>query len=192
MLQRIYDGVMEKAAHRHAIWWLAAVSFIESSIFPIPPDVMLIPMVLAAPTRWFRIAFVCTAASVAGGFLGYLIGFAMFETVGQPVLAMYHLAGKFQTFQDNFNEYGAAIVAIAGFTPFPYKVITIASGVTHMDLTTFSAASVVSRGARFFLISALLWRFGPSMRLFVEKNFKLVSTAFVVLLIGGFAVLKLL
>lgn len=192
MLQKTYDWAMEKAAHRHAIWWLAAVSFIESSVFPIPPDVMLIPMVLAAPTRWFRIALVCTIASVAGGFLGYFIGFAMYETVGQPVLALYNLVDKFQEFQARFNEYGAAIVAIAGFTPFPYKVITIASGATQMDLMTFSGASVVSRGARFFFIAALLWQFGPSMRVFVEKNFKVVSTLFVILLIGGFAALKLL
>lgn len=192
MLQKTYDWAMEKAAHRHAIWWLAAVSFIESSVFPIPPDVMLIPMVLAAPTRWFRIALVCTIASVAGGFFGYFIGYAMYETVGQPVLAFYNMVDKFQEFQARFNEYGAAIVAIAGFTPFPYKVITIASGATQMDLMTFSGASVVSRGARFFFIAALLWQFGPSMRVFVEKNFKVVSTLFVILLIGGFAALKLL
>lgn len=192
MLQKTYDWVMDKAAHRHAVWWLAAIAFIESSVFPIPPDVMLIPLILAAPTRWFRIALVCTVASVVGGMFGYAIGFFLFEAVGQPVLAFYNMLDKFAEFQQRFNEHGAAIVAIAGFTPFPYKVITIASGVTQMDLTTFTVASVLSRGGRFFLVALLLWKFGPPIRAFIEKRLGILSIAFVVLLIGGFAALKLL
>ena len=192
MLQRTYDWVMSLSARPNAIWALAAISFIESSFFPIPPDVLLIPMVLAARTQWLRIALICTVASVVGGMFGYAIGFFLYESVGRPLLQFYGYAEKFTHFQGRYNEWGAWIVFIAGVTPFPYKVITIASGVTQLDLFTFSIASVLARGLRFFLVAGLLWWVGPPIRAFIEKRLGLVFTVFVVLLVGGFVALKYL
>ena len=190
MLRRLYDWTMGLAAHPRARPALAAVSFVESSFFPIPPDVMLLPMVLADRRNAFRIAAICTIASVAGGFFGYAIGYFLYEAVGQPLLAFYGYAEKFAEFQGGYNEYGAWIVAFFGLTPFPYKVITIASGVTQLDLLTFGLASVVSRGARFFLVAALLWRFGEPIRAFIERYLGLLTILFFVLLFGGFVALR--
>ncbi|GAA0596408.1 YqaA family protein [Caenispirillum bisanense] len=192
MLQRTYDWTMRQASRPHALWTLAVISFIESSIFPIPPDVLLIPMVLAARAQAWRIAAVCTVASVAGGFAGYGIGYFLFEGIGQAVLNFYGYLEKFETFKALYNEWGAWIVGMAGFTPFPYKVITIASGVTQLDPVVFGIASTVSRAARFFLVAALLWKFGPPIRAFIEKHLGKLTVAFFVLLFGGFALLKLL
>lgn len=192
MLQKIYDWMMDKAAHRHAVWWLAAISFIESSVFPIPPDIMLIPLVLAAPSRWWRLALICTISSVAGGFLGYAIGFFFMDTVGAAILAAFHLADKFAAFKPLVDQYGVWVIIVKGATPIPYKLITISAGAFHFDLAHFTFASVIARGMRFFLVAALLWKFGTPIRDFVEKRLKLVTTAAVVLLVGGFAVVKLL
>ena len=192
MLQRLYDWTMSLAGHRHALWVLAAVAFIESSVFPIPPDVLIIPMVLAARARAWRIAQVASVASVLGGGLGYLIGAALFETLGQPLLEFYGMMGSFQEFQQAYQDRGFLIVFSAGFSPFPYKVITIASGVAGLDPVTFMAASAVSRGARFFLVAALLWKFGPPIRVFIEKYLPYLAGAFVILLIGGFVALRYL
>ena len=190
MLRSLYDWTMRLSGHPHALWVLAAVTFAESSFFPIPPDVMLIPMVLAARDRAWLIAFVCTFASVVGGFAGYGIGFFLFEEIGRPILEFHGYLGKFAEFSEKYNEWGAWIVAGAGFTPFPYKVITIASGVTGLDLTTFGVASLLSRAARFFLVAALLWRFGPPIRTFVENNLSMLAAAFFALLFGGFLLVK--
>lgn len=190
MLQKTYDWMMDKAAHRHAIWWLAAVSFIESSFFPIPPDVMLIPMVLAAPTRWLSIAMVCTVSSVVGGYLGYAIGYFAMDSVGAAILGALHLTDKFHAFKPLVDQYGVWVILIKGMTPIPYKLITISAGAFDFDLASFTFASVISRGMRFVLVAALLWKFGPPIRDFVERRLKLVTTAFVLLLIGGVAVLK--
>lgn len=192
MLKRLYEWTLGLAAHPHAVGWLAVVAFVESSIFPIPPDVLLIAMVLAARQQAWRFATVCTIASAVGGLAGYAIGYFLFESVGQPVLAFYHAEAAFAEFREAYNEWGAWIVAGAGFTPFPYKVITIASGVTQLDLATFTIASVASRGARFFLVAALLWYAGPPIRRFLEANLALVTTAFFVLLLGGFVVIRYL
>lgn len=192
MLQKSYDWMMDKAAHRHAIWWLAAISFIESSVFPIPPDVMLIPLILAAPSRWFRIALICTLASVAGGYLGYAIGYFFMDTVGQAILAAFHLGEKFAAFKPLVDQYGVWVIIVKGATPIPYKLITIAAGAFHFDLAEFSFASFVARGMRFFLVAALLWKFGPPIRDFVERRLTLVMTLGVVLLVAGFAAVKLL
>ncbi len=192
MLQRLYDRTMGLAGHRHALWALAIVAFVESSVFPVPPDVLLIPMVLAARERAWRIAAVATLASVLGGGLGYLIGSALFETVGRPLLAFYGQMESFQDFRETYNEWGAWIVAGAGFTPFPYKVITIASGVADLDPMIFMAASAVSRAARFFLVAALLWKFGPPIRSFIEQNLPLLAGLFFVLLLGGFLAIRYL
>lgn len=192
MLQKTYDWMMEKAAHRHAVWWLAAISFIESSIFPIPPDLMLIPMVLAAPTRWFRLALICTISSVVGGYLGYAIGYYFMDSVGAAILAAFHLTEKFAAFKPLVDEYGVWVIIVKGATPIPYKLITIAAGAFHFDLAHFTFASIIARGMRFFLVAVLLWQFGPPIRHFVETRLKLVTTALVVLMVAGVAVLKLL
>lgn len=190
LLRRLYDWTMGLAAHRHATWALAGVSFIESSVFPIPPDVLLIPMVLADRARAFRIAFVCTAASVAGGLLGYGIGLFLYEEIGKPVLDFYGYQAEFAEFQATYNAWGAWAVFIAGVTPFPYKVITILSGVTGLDVIAFSVASVVSRGLRFYVVAWLLWRFGPPIKDFIERRLKLLFWLFCALLVGGFVLVK--
>ena len=190
MLRRLYDWTMGLASHRHATRSLAAVSFVESSVFPVPPDVLLIPMVLATPERAWRIATVCTAASVLGGALGYVIGFYLFEQFGRPLLEFYGYTPRFDEFRALYNEWGAWVVFVAGVTPFPYKAITILSGVTALDFWVFMIASVFARGLRFFIVAALLWKFGAPMRTFIERRLGLLFTLFVILLIGGFIVIK--
>lgn len=190
MLRRLYDWTMGLAAHRRATWALAAVSFIESSVFPIPPDVLLIPMVLADRARAFRIAFVCTVASVVGGLLGYLIGVFLYEEVGKPVLDFYGYQAEFKEFQATYNAWGAWAVFIAGVTPFPYKVITILSGVTGLDVVVFTVASIASRGLRFYVVAWLLWRFGPPIKDFIERRLQLLFWSFCALLVGGFVLVK--
>lgn len=192
MLRRLYDTTLKLSESPHALTALAIVSFVESSVFPIPPHVMMVPMVLAAPAKAWRIAFVCTLASVLGGILGYMIGAYGFEAIGQPVLEFYGKAEKFDIFAARFNEVGAWAVLFAGMTPFPYKVITITSGATGLDFSTFVIASIIARAFIFFLLAGLLWKFGPPIREFVEKRFGLVTTIFFVLLLGGFAVVRLL
>ncbi|MFP6749400.1 MAG: YqaA family protein [Alphaproteobacteria bacterium] len=191
MLRALYNWTMDLAGHRHANWALGAVSFIESSVFPIPPDVMLIPMVLARRHKALLIATICTVASVLGGLLGYAIGYYLFDAIGQPILNFYGYGEKFASFQSRYNEWGVWIVLIAGVTPFPYKVITIASGVTGLSLPVFLLASIVARGLRFAIVTALLWRFGEPIREFIERYLGILFTVFMVLLIGGFAAVKL-
>ncbi len=190
MLRRLYDWTMDLAAHRHAVPALAGVSFIESSVFPIPPDVLLIPMVLAEREKAFRIALVCTAASVLGGLLGYAIGVFLFEELGKPLLEFYGYGPKFTEFQGKYNDWGAWVVFIAGVTPFPYKVITILSGVTQLDIFIFTVASVAARGLRFFIVAGLLWKYGEPIRAFIEKRLSLLFWLFCGLLVGGFVAAK--
>ncbi len=183
---------MALAGHRHALWVLAVVAFAESSVFPIPPDILIIPMVLAARGQAWRIAAVATLASVLGGLLGYAIGAGLYDSLGRPILEFYGQIGRFEAFQDKYNEWGAWIVAGAGLTPFPYKVITIASGVTGLDLGVFTTASALSRGARFALEVGLLWWLGPPIRVFIERNLPILTIVFFVLLFGGFIVIRYL
>ncbi len=190
MLQRLYDRTMGLAAHKHALWALAAVAFIESSVFPIPPDVLLVPIILADRRLAIRVAIVCTVASVLGGLLGYAIGYSLYETVGRPLLDFYGYSGRFAAFQEMYNEWGGWIVAGAGLTPFPYKVITIASGVTQLDLVTFTLASIASRGLRFAVEAAILWYFGPPVRGLIERNLGLAATLFFASLFGGFLLVR--
>ncbi|MGF1594067.1 MAG: YqaA family protein [Kiloniellaceae bacterium] len=192
MLRRLYDWTMQTAGHRHALAALAVISFAESSFFPIPPDVLLIPMILAARDRAWLIAAVCTAASVVGGGAGYAIGALLFDTVGRPIVEFYGYLDRYHEFQARYEAWGAWIVAGAGFTPFPYKVITITSGVMNLDLGVFMVASAVSRGARFFLLAALLWYFGPPIRRFIERYLPQLTILFFVLLLGGFVALRYL
>jgi membrane protein YqaA with SNARE-associated domain len=181
---------MGLAGHKRSEGALGFISFIESSLFPIPPDVLLIPMILARRERAWRIAAICTVTSVLGGLFGYLIGYALWEQIGQPIVEFYGYAEKFGAFQSRYEEWGAWIVAFFGLTPFPYKVITIASGVVHLDLWTFIIASVISRGARFFIVAALLWKFGEPIRDFIERRLGLITIIFFVGLIGGFVAIK--
>jgi membrane protein YqaA with SNARE-associated domain len=190
MLRRAYDWAMRMAAHKHAEWALAGVSFVESSVFPIPPDVVLMPMVLADRSKAWRYAAIATMASVIGGFLGYAIGYFLFEAVGRPILEFYHVMDKYDSLKHSFDEWGAWIIIAKGWTPIPYKFLTITSGALQFDLLSFTIASVVSRGMRFFLVAGLFWAFGPPIRAFVEKWLTLVTTLFVVILVGGFVAIK--
>lgn len=192
MIRALYDWTIRLAEHPRALWALAAVAFMESSVFPIPPDLLMIPMILAAPHRAFVIAAVATVASVLGGMFGYWIGAALFQQVGLPVLEFYGKTENFGAFSDTYNDWGAWAVLIAGVTPFPYKVVTILSGSTGLDLVVFTIASVIARGLRFFVVAALLWKFGPPIRDFIEHRLGLMFTLFVVLLLGGFVLLRYL
>lgn len=192
MLRQLYDRVMALSAHPRAVWALGGVSFIESSVFPIPPDVMLIPMILAERAKAWFYATVATVSSVIGGLLGYAIGYFLFELVGKPVLDLYGYGDAFADFAGRYNEWGAWIVFIAGITPFPYKVITIASGATQLNIVIFLLASIAARGLRFYIVSALLYWCGPPIRDFIERRLGLVFTIFIVLLVGGFVAIRYL
>lgn len=191
MLRRLYDWIMALAESPKALWALAAVSFAESSFFPIPPDPMLVPMVLANRKRAWVFAGVCTAASVVGGIAGYFIGYAL-EGLGESILAFYGHGDAMAAFQTMFAEWGLWIILIKGMTPIPYKVVTIASGMAAFDLKIFIAASIVTRGGRFFLVAGLLYYFGEPVREFIERRLTLVTTLFFVLVVGGFVALRYL
>lgn len=190
MIRATYDWMMGMAGHKRAPQALAVVSFVESSVFPIPPDIMLIPMVLANRAKAWSYALLCTIASVLGGIAGYAIGFYLFDLVGKPMLDLYGYGEKFQNFAAQYNDWGAWIVFFAGVTPFPYKVITIASGATALNLPIFILASVAARGLRFFVVAALLYWFGEPIRAFIERRLGLLFTVFCVLLLGGFVALR--
>jgi membrane protein YqaA with SNARE-associated domain len=192
MLHRLYARTLALAGSPRAPWWLALIAFAESSFFPIPPDVLLIPMALARPERAWRLAAVCTIASVLGGALGYYIGYAVFDQLARPVIAFYGYADRFAAFQAMYAQYGLWIVLIKGLTPIPYKIVTIASGAAHFDFWLFMAASAATRGARFFLVAGLIRLFGTSVRDFIERRLTLVTSAVAVGVIGGFLLLRFL
>ncbi|HEV8030890.1 MAG TPA: YqaA family protein [Stellaceae bacterium] len=192
MLQSLYARILALAAGPNALAALLAVSFVESSFFPIPPDILLIPMILARPRDAWRLAALCTLASVAGGLLGYAIGYFLFDAIGRPILEFYHAMDRYEALKAGFQQWGVWIILIKGMTPIPYKLITIASGVAQFDLVLFIGASIVSRSLRFFLIAALLWRFGDAARVFIERRLMLVTSLFAVALVGGFVVLRYL
>ncbi|MEM7711874.1 MAG: YqaA family protein, partial [Pseudomonadota bacterium] len=168
MIRALYDWTLALASHPRAVWALALVSFAESSVFPIPPDLMLIPMILAAPHRAFFLAAVCTGASVLGAVLGYGLGYFAFEAVGQPILEALGKGDSVAGFAERYNEYGPWIVLVAGVTPFPFKVVTVLSGFNAMSLPVFIVTSIIARGLRFFIVAGLLWQFGPPIRDFIE------------------------
>lgn len=192
MIKACYDYMLNLASSEYAIYYLFAVAFIESSFFPIPPDIMLIPMVLATPSKAWRIAGIATIASVIGGYFGYMIGALGFDLVAKPILNFYGYMPQFDIFKGYYHQWGAWIVFGAGITPFPYKVVTIASGVVHLDIWVFGLASVVARGMRFYLVAWLLKKYGAPMKDYIEKNLGMLSILFLALLIGGFASIKLL
>ena len=192
MNRRLYDWTLGLAQHPHALWALAVVAFIESSFFPIPPDILMIPMIIARPSRAFVIAGVALVASVLGGLFGYGIGALAFESLGQPILASLGKADAMAEFSTRFNDMGFWAVLVAGVTPFPYKVITIMSGWTGMPMGTFIMTSILARGLRFFVVAGLLWKFGAPIRDFIEKRLGIMFTLAVALLLGGFLAVKVL
>ena len=192
VVQKTYDTMLVWSAHTNAMFFLFLVAFAESSFFPIPPDIMIIPMVLATPKDAYKIAGVATLASVLGGWFGYFIGVYGFELIARPLLEFYGYMQQFGEFENYYHEYGAWIVFGAGLTPFPYKIVTIASGVVRLDMVVFTIASIIARGMRFYFIAWLLKRYGDPMKVFIEKNLNLLSVLFMLLLIGGFAAIKLL
>ncbi|MEM6761883.1 MAG: YqaA family protein [Pseudomonadota bacterium] len=192
MLRKLYDKTMELGASKNAVPALFGISFAESSFFPIPPDVLLIPMVLAKRLKWIWYATLCTVASVLGGLAGYVIGALLYTELALPVLELYGYSGKVDEFIDWFNRQGAWVVFLAGITPFPYKVVTIASGAAGLSIPVFVIASILSRGIRFFIVAGLLYVFGPPIRAFVEKRLGLVFLVGGVVFVLGFAAIRLL
>lgn len=192
MIRRLYDWMIRMAEQPNALWVLALVCFVESSFFPIPPYVLMIPMVIARPRQAFVIAGIATLSSVAGAMLGYYIGAALLEAVGRPVLAFYGKGADFDAFAATYNHWGFWAILGSAITPIPFKVITIASGATGMNIPTFILACIGARGFRFFVVAALLWQFGAPIRDFIERWLGLVFAAFCVLLVGGFYLVRYL
>ena len=192
MLKRLYDWTMEKAAHAHAEPWLFAISFIESSFFPIPPHPMLGLMCLARPDKALRYGFICTLASVLGGLFGYAIGYFAYESFGIPLLKALGLWDSFPAAACYLREYGAEIILVKGATPIPFKLLTLTAGFIHMNLFTFVWASVLSRAFQFMLVGFLFWKFGRPIKAFIEKYLGLLSAAFVILVVGGFIAFTML
>lgn len=192
MIRKLYDWTLSFAESKNALWALAVVAFIESSVFPIPPDVLMIPMIIAAPHRAFLIAAVATVSSVIGGMFGYAIGAFAMETIGQPILEALGKGDAMEAFNERFVGVGFWAVLVAGVTPFPYKVITIMSGATALPLSTFIITSIIARALRFFIVATLLWKFGEPIRDFIEKRLGLMFILFCVVLIGGFYAVRYL
>ena len=191
MLRRLYDRVLLLSASPRAPLWLALVSFAESSFFPVPPDALLVPMALARPDRAWRLAMICTVSSVVGGMLGYLIGYALYAEVALPLVRFYHMQERMDAFVQGFNRWGVLIILVKGLTPIPYKIVTITSGLAGFSFPLFVAASVVTRGARFFLLAALLRRFGAPVRAFIEQRLMLVTSLTAAGIVGGVLLLRL-
>jgi membrane protein YqaA with SNARE-associated domain len=190
MLQKMYDKVIKLSESKHALPTLAAVSFAESSVFPIPPDVILVPMALAQPHKARLYALVCTIASVAGGILGYAIGALLYDTLGQWLIKVYGYGESMEAFRAAYDQWGAWIILIKGLTPIPYKIVTIASGFAGYNFFWFIVLSLITRGARFFLEAELLRIYGEPIRGFIEKRLTLVTTGFLALIVGGFLIAK--
>ena len=192
MIKAFYNWTIKLSATRYALWALAIVAFAESSFFPIPPDLLLIPLIIAKPKNAYLIAFIAMMASVLGGGLGYYIGLKLYETVGIIIINFYHAHQLFLEFQAQFNKYGAAAVLFAGVTPFPYKIITISSGIAGMPIYQFFIFSIIARGARFFIIAILLRLYGKPIRNFIERHLNLLFIVFMVLLVLGFLLIKVI
>lgn len=190
LLRKTYDWVLHWSATKHALPALAILAFAESSFFPIPPDVLLIAMAVAVPLKAFRFAAVCSVASVLGGMFGYLLGWQFMDLIGTRIVEFYHFQEQFDKIGSWYEEYNAWAVAAAGFTPLPYKVFTIAAGAFQINFPVFVLASLVSRSARFFIVAALIYKFGAPVKAFIDKYFNLLSILFIVLLFLGFVLLK--
>lgn len=191
MIRRLYDLCMEWISGRHGEWILFLIAFVESSFFPLPPDVFLIAMCVAIPTKSFRYAAICSVGSVLGGALGYGFGFWFMDGIGMSIIDWYGLSERYGLVQQYFKAYDVWIVGTAGFTPIPYKLFTITAGFVHSNFFTFMFVSLVARSARFFLVAGLIWKFGPQIKYFIDRYFNILSIAFVVLLAAGFFLIKI-
>ena len=191
-LKRTYNWTLEKAQHKNAKWYLSLISFAESSFFPIPPDILLIPMALASKANTLFYAFICTLFSVLGGILGYAIGYFFYNSVGIYIVDFYHLENSFNIFESYYKEFGILIVLGAGITPFPYKFITIASGVFGLNIFLFIIVSIIGRGLRFYLIAILLYFFGEKIKLIIDKYFNILTIVFFILLVGSVFIIRFL
>jgi len=191
-LKRLYNWTLDKANHKNAKWYLSLISFAESSFFPIPPDLLLIPMALASKTKAIFYAFICTFSSVLGGILGYTIGYYFYNTLGIYIVEFYHLENSFSIFEDYYKEFGILIVLGAGITPFPYKFITIASGVFGLNIFLFIIVSIISRGSRFYLIAILLYFFGEKIKLIINRYFNILTVVFFIVLMGSVFIIRFL
>ena len=189
-MKKLYNWVLSWAHSPYGVLALFILAFCESSFFPIPPDVLLIALCVSIPKRSFSFALICSIGSVMGGLLGYYIGFAFMSSVGTPILEFYHLTAQFDKLQAVYNQYDAWAIAIAGFTPIPYKVFTISAGAFHINLLVFTIASLISRSARFFILGTLIYFFGEKIQSFIDRYFNILSIVFVVALIGGFLMIK--
>lgn len=183
MIKNLYKKIIEKSSKPGAEYLLGIIAFCESSFFPIPPDLVLIPMVLSRPKKWIRIGVIATLFSVLGGVFGYFIGIFLWEFIGEPIIHFYKLNEEFLIFQNNYNSKGAIIVFLAGISPIPYKLITIASGGLGLNIYIFILASVFSRGLRFFIIAIIISLFGEKAKIFLEKNLTLTSSMIGIVLI---------
>lgn len=192
MIRRSYDSIMSFASHRHAIWWLSFVSFIESSVFPFPPDPLFMALVLKERTMAWKIAFICTASSVLGGIVGYYIGYALYDTIGLWIIETYGFQDSFNSFQDHISTNGFWYIALKGLTPIPYKFVTICSGVVAFDFKTFIIASLIARGSRFFMLAGLLHHYGNEVKDYIENNLYFVTIAALIALVCGFILFKYL
>ena len=191
LLRSLYNWTLKKAEHKYSSWVLSIVSFAESSFFPIPPDILLIPMIIAKRTKAWTYAFICTLSSVLGGVAGYAIGFFLFNSIGILIVEFYHLTNSFNTFEKYYKEYGILIVLGAGFTPFPFKFITIASGFFSLNIFLFIFTAFIARGFRFYLLAILLFIFGEKIKFLIDKYFNILAVLFFILLIGSFMLIKL-
>ncbi len=185
MLRPLYNRILQLSARKDAVWWMAAVSFAESSFFPLPPDVMLVPMCLSEPKKLWRYTNICALASLIGGMFGYAVGYYLFESIGRLIIDFYNAQDSFQRFQDMFAEFGPWFLILKGVTPIPYKLLTITAGFAHLDLTVFVLCSIVARFSRFYMIAILLHFYGPQVRDIIEKRLMLVTTVLLVIVIGG-------
>src|SRR6201982_2342525 len=188
MLKRVYDWCIAAADKPYALWLLAAVSVAESSFFPVPPDIMLMPMSLAQPKRAWLFAGVCTVASVLGGILGYAIGALLYDSVGHWLIQLYNLGDKVETFREGYAKWGSLVILLKGLTPIPYKLVTITSGFAGYNIWLFILCSIVARGGRFFFVAVLLNRYGDVIRAQIEKRLGLWVTAFAIVLVAGFVI----
>jgi membrane protein YqaA with SNARE-associated domain len=192
MLHRLYMRTLALAASPRAGWWLFGIAFAEASFFPVPPDALLIPMALARPDRAWRLAAICLVGSVIGGALGYLIGYAVFDQLARPLIELYGYGDRFASFQALYARWGLWLILVKGLTPIPYKIVTIASGAAGFNFWIFMAASLVTRGARFFIVAALLRYYGTPVRDFIERRLTLVTSLLAAGIVGGFLVLRFL
>ena len=192
LIRKLYDWTLDKAGHPKATWFLVLISFTESSFFPIPPDIILVPMIIAKRVKAWTYAFICTVSSVIGGVAGYCIGYFFFTHIGTLIVEYYALSDQFNSFEVYYNQYGMWIVLGAGFTPFPFKFITIASGFFNLNIFLFIGVAIIARGLRFYLLALLLKIFGEMIKSLIDKYFNFLATLFFILLVGSIVLLKFL